>query len=289
MNCEHAGNPELVERYVSGQLPDDEAATFELHYFECEECLAAIQTGQAIGGVAAAKVPSPKVIPMPARATGRPRWIYPAAAAAALILATLAGWRFFGSQSPKTGTMAVTRPDVSTPEVAAQPQVKASTPAEGQLLAMNRLEAIDALPYRGSVLRGSNNEDSADRFRQAMMSYNARDYRAAAGRLSAIPVGVPGSGRPEDHITDAGVQLYLGISRMILDENGSAVEALRRAVQYGDTPYLENAGYYLAKGLIRQRHYPEAAAQLRETVALNGDRKSAARQLLEDLNKLTAK
>jgi anti-sigma factor RsiW len=289
MNCEHAGNPELVEKYVSGQLPNDEAATFELHYFECEECLAAVQTGQAIGGVAAAKSPSPKVIPMPARAAGRPKWIYPVAAAAALVVATLAGWRFFGSPSPKPGTMAVTRPEVSAPEVAAQPQVKAPAPAGSVLVAMNRLEAVDALPYRGSVLRGSNNEDSAERFKQAMTSYNARDYRAAAVRLSGIPVGVPGSGRPEDHITDAGVQLYLGVSRLILDENGRAVEALKRAVKYGDTPYLESAGYYLAKGLIRQKYYPEAAAQLRETIALNGDRQSAAQQLLEDLNKFTAK
>ncbi|HEY3744584.1 MAG TPA: hypothetical protein VGL53_32295, partial [Bryobacteraceae bacterium] len=158
----------------------------------------------------------------------------------------------------------------------------APKPAEEQLVAMNRLESVEPLPYKGSVLRGAS-EDSAELFRKAMASYTAHDYKKAVQHLSEIPVGIPGSGKPDEHITDAGVQLYLGVSRLILNQNAGAIEALRRSVEYGDTPYLESAGYYLSKGLIRQKNWNEAEAQLRKTIALNGDRQNAARQLLADL------
>ena len=73
---------------------------------------------------------------------------------------------------------------------------------------------------------------------------------------------------------------------MMIGQTANADLALRRAVQYGDTPYLEGAEYYLAKALIREKQYTEAAAQLRKTIALNGDRRNAAQQLLEELNKI---
>ncbi|HEY3743228.1 MAG TPA: zf-HC2 domain-containing protein, partial [Bryobacteraceae bacterium] len=92
MNCEYGGKPEVVELYVAGRLPDDEAARFELHYFECETCLTSVQMGQAIQG-ADTQAAKPKVISMPARSMGRPKWVYALAAAAALVLGTFIAWR----------------------------------------------------------------------------------------------------------------------------------------------------------------------------------------------------
>jgi len=75
----------------------------------------------------------------------------------------------------------------------------------------------------------------------------------------------------------------------MLNENADAVRALRRAIAYGDTPYLESAGFYLAKGLIRQKQYADAAKELQRSIALNGDRQRDAQQLLEQVNQLQAK
>ena len=286
MNCEQARNQDLVGKYVTGQLPEPEMNAFEEHYFGCDECFGAVQLGQAINFGAAKSVQPPKVIQMPARTQDRPRWIYPLAAAAALVVVTLIGWRAFVGQPSKPEIAQTPPPSVQGPVLPASP----TTPApEPQLLASNGdLSAVNPLTYRPSVMRGGN-EDSADRFQHAMQAYLKHDYRQTVAGLASIPVAVPGSGLPQDHVTDAGVQLYLGISQLMLNQDGDAVRSLRRAANYGDTPYLENAGFYLAKGLIRQKQYAAAVDQLERTVQLKGDRQAEAQQLLEQLNQLLAR
>ena len=298
MNCELGHDHELAGRYIAGELSTDEAIAFELHYFECDACLESVELGQAIQhgaqhqeaprDIAAPK----KVITMPARVqplAQPPRyWKYAAIAAAAIIAVTLVGWRALkGPEAQKVDTArggAAPVPPTSNP-------IPSPSTAPPDLVASNAspdLGAIEPLPYRQAVLRGTN-DDAAERFRRTMVSYQARDFRKASVGLSSIPVGVPGSGKPDEHVTDAGIQLYLGISRLMLNDNADAVRALSRSVAYGDTPYLESAGYYLAKGLIRQKQYTDAANQLRRTVALNGDRQRDAQQLLEQVNQLQAR
>jgi anti-sigma factor RsiW len=286
MNCEQGHDQDIAGKYVAGALSSDETAAFEQHYFECDACLAAVEFGQALKYGAATG--SAKVIAMPSRAATAPRqrwhWAYAAIAAAAVVAVTLVGWRAVKPTHTQTGTAVNSPAPVS-------PVLTPSEPVQPQLVASNagaQAGAIEPMAYRPAVLRGTS-DDAAERFRKTMTAYQARDYRKAAIALASIPVAVPGSGKPEEHITDAGIQLYLGISRLMINDDADAVVALRRAVAYGDTPYLENAGFYLAKGLIRQRQYAEAAAQLRQTLALNGDRQRDARQLLDQVNQLQAK
>ena len=280
MNCEQARKQDLIEKYVAGQLPDGEMAAFEEHYFGCAECLEAVQVGQAIqlSGFQS------KVISMPVRTQTRPRWMVALSAAAALILAALVGWRVFVAQPQQTqivGQVVGNDPRLAAPiEPAVVPR---QADPEPQLLASNRdLGAVIPLAYRPSVLRGSH-EDSAERFRQSMESYVKHDYRQTVAGLSNIPVAVPGNGKPEEHVSDAGVQLYLGISQLMLNQNVDAIRSLRRAAAYGDTPYLENAHFFWAKALIRQKQYGEAAERLKRAVQLKGDRQAEAQHILEQL------
>jgi tetratricopeptide (TPR) repeat protein len=286
MDCEKVRGQDLVTRYVAGDLSGEDMDAFEQHYFGCEECLSAVQIGQAIREGATKEpvqdTPGPKVVAMPAVARPPRRgWMIPLAAAAALVVAAVIGWRVMRSEPgakvevSKSGA----QPAVQTE---APPQAQPTTPApEPQLLASS-LGEIEPLPYRASVLRGSS-EDAAERFRSAMESYTSRDYRKAAARLVSIPVGVPGAGAADEHVTDAGIELYLGISQLMINLDADAVRSLRRAAQYGDTPYLESARFYLAKGLLREKQYTEAARQLRQTVALNGDRRADAQKLLDQI------
>lgn len=280
MNCEQVRIQDLVEKYVAGQLPDPDMSAFEQHYFGCDECLSAVQVGQSVQTAVTPAVDRPKVVQMPLRSAARPRWMYPVAAAAAIVVVSLVAWRgFTGRTVSRTEIGHAAEPNpVTTPT---PDPVKAA--AEPQLLASNvDLGAVDRLGYRPSVLRGVQ-EESADRFQRAMQAYMKGDYRQTVSGLSAIPVGVPGSGKPEDHVADAGVQLYLGVSQLMLGQNAEAIRSLHRSVGYGDTPYLENAEFYLAKGLVRQKQYADAADVLRRTVALKGDRQSEAQQLLMQL------
>lgn len=282
MNCEQVRNQDLVEKYVTGQLHELEMSSFEEHYFSCDACLRAVQLGQAIvfgGGKAKG---SAQVTEMPRRGAGSSRWIVPLAAAAAVVLVTVIGWRSFVGQAVTAPEVAKLQSVPSSKPVAEVPRPAATAP-EARLLASNSdLEAVEPLIYRSSVLRGGD-EEASQRFRRVMASYLEHDYRKATVGLAAIPVAVPAGDRPDEHITDAGVQLYLGISQLMLNQNSDAIGSLRRAAAYGDTPYIENADFYLAKAFIRQKQYREAADQLQRVVRLNGDRQADAKKLLEQL------
>jgi hypothetical protein len=48
----HALETQAAERYLLGELPAREAEAFELHYFECEICAVAVESGQEFIGAA---------------------------------------------------------------------------------------------------------------------------------------------------------------------------------------------------------------------------------------------
>jgi hypothetical protein len=65
MPIDHARATEenLIERYLLREMPAAEAEEFELHFFECEECAAAVETGQALlvnGRTIGAEDPAPE-------------------------------------------------------------------------------------------------------------------------------------------------------------------------------------------------------------------------------------
>lgn len=310
MTCELAHHQDLATKYVARQLSDSEMDEFEQHYFVCAECLAAVQLAEAIAESQDPAVPvvvesSKPAVTQPGKLVEMPlkrpapktavaaRYYWMTAAAAAAI--ALIGFFLWKGQSgapdsrpvmakqgqpapqalpPPSGTTGqdTTKPAASEPALLAT----AANPVPD-------LGAIEPLHYRPSVLRGAL-EDPSERFRTAMQFYQTGDYRQAISLLSAIPLGVAGSGKPEDHITDSGARLFLGISQLMLNENGEAVRTLRQSVAYGDTPYLEPARFYLAKALIRQRQFALAKAELRETAKLGGDLKGAAEGLLAQLD-----
>jgi hypothetical protein len=83
-----------LERYLLGEMADQERDAFEEHFFSCAECAEEARTGGALrdavaSGLAggAAKQPSKKVLPMPAPRRRRlPSVMIPWAAAASLAL-----------------------------------------------------------------------------------------------------------------------------------------------------------------------------------------------------------
>lgn len=97
MEHKDATKTRAVERYLLGEMLEDERAVFEDHYFDCRVCAADITDGtrlMVVGRVVAAENPQPSNV-VPFR-PDRVEWI-PAAAAASLIfglLGTVAGYYY---------------------------------------------------------------------------------------------------------------------------------------------------------------------------------------------------
>src|SRR5688572_17868781 len=63
----------------------------------------------------------------------------------------------------------------------------------------------------------------------------------------------------------------------------NAIRYLREAARLGESPYLEDAHFFLAKALIRDGDVEAARGELRTVLALEGDRRDEASRLLAEL------
>ena len=92
MTCEEILDQSIEARYIANTLSEEEAETFEAHYFACETCWASVQRALEVRAAAGAPVlPIAVTSQRSLRRTAARRW-WPALAAAAVIV--LAGtWR----------------------------------------------------------------------------------------------------------------------------------------------------------------------------------------------------
>lgn len=109
--------------------------------------------------------------------------------------------------------------------------------------------------YLGVAVRGA--PALADSlFDAAMTAYNHGDYSAAAAGLE-LALARGGDSVP--------ALFFLGSSRLVTGRPSAAADALGRAIALGESPYSDEARYYLAKALLREGN---AAAALRELQAV---------------------
>lgn len=91
-------------------------------------------------------------------------------------------------------------------------------------------------------------------FSEAMAAYMTGEFAAAAVGLSqALAAGA-------DTVP---VEFFAGASLLMTDRPADAVAAFRNVIGSGDTPYLAEARYYLAKALLRLGRADEALRELR--------------------------
>ena len=111
-------------------------------------------------------------------------------------------------------------------------------------------------------------------FQDAMARYGREDYSGAAAALRAISDAQPGF---------AAAKFYLGISLLLAGDRIAGIQELRTLATAGDSPYLERARFYLAKGLIAEHDIPRAQEQLEDVVAQHGDLEKQASALLNQI------
>jgi tetratricopeptide (TPR) repeat protein len=137
-------------------------------------------------------------------------------------------------------------------------------------VALSVLASVEPPPYIPLSLRGPRSEAAA-RFDAAMRRYAARDYAGAVPDLSAAARLNPNA---------AHVAFFLAICQLLTDQLDVAVVGLQNTIALGDSPYLEEAHYYLAKARLRQGDLRAAQMELKRTIELRGQLEADARRLL---------
>jgi len=286
MACTWTERDEAFEGYLCDSLSPEDRDAFEAHYFECAACFDKLQTYQALRAelrAGAAEVPATPVDR--ARAW---RWALVPAAAALVVLAAFALWLrgsapvvpegtvavapVPASPAPATAPQAPTVPPPAAP-AAAEPERKPASPAVVALSVLARVEAPIYIPV---ALRGPRDE-AAERFEAAMRHYVNGDY------AGAIPVL---SGAADLNPNATHVVFFLAICHLLTDRVGAAIEGLQKTIALGESAYLEEAHFYLAKARLRQGDVQAARRDLRQTIERRGRLEGDARRLLAQLDAL---
>lgn len=90
---------------------------------------------------------------------------------------------------------------------------------------------------------------------RALEPYRKGDYQKAASELESVWI---------DHPDEHRAALYLGVSRLFIDEVPSAIEVLRQAQASPDPRIAAEAEWYVLVGIARLREPASGIAEVRE-------------------------
>jgi len=274
LDCHAVAREQIAERYVTGELSDPDREAFEEHYFHCERCFDELKTVQLIADElrrSEVELERPAV-----RSVSR--WAVAAVAAALVVGVGLTLWVQLAPRHTAATTAAVpAKPQPPSPQqAAAARRPDAPEAAATPVAPIEQLARVEPAPYERMTLRGPLDE-ATSRFRHGMEKYQKRDYSGAVTDLRAAAELAPDA---------AHIQFFLGVSELLIGEDTAAVGHLRKSLELGDSPYLEEAHLYLAKAYLRQRNIPAAEAQLRAVTRLRGARADEAQGLLAAIGRL---
>lgn len=102
---------------------------------------------------------------------------------------------------------------------------------------------------------------AASALARALEPYRAAEYQQAAVALEGVLL---------DHPAELRAALYLGVSRLYIDEPQAAIEALRQAQQSTNPDVLADAEWYILVGIARLREPGQAEADAKAVCARGG-------------------
>jgi tetratricopeptide (TPR) repeat protein len=254
VDCRQVKQQEMIERYLLGRLDESEQEALEQHYFECPHCLEELETYRALREELAHRAAEIRAEPAPVR-TAR-TWLWVPALAGVAAAVALAVWLW-----PRPTSTGPTTPIAQAP---------ATVSVDAALV---ELAKVEPPAYTPVILRGSTDQ-ARRRFHEAMTHYENGDCAAV---LPSLRQAV----RLNPTLPEA--NFYLGACCLLTGADEEAVASLKKTVAFGDTPYLEDALFYLAKAYLRARDLAAARRELEGVVRLKGDRENAARRLLQQL------
>jgi tetratricopeptide repeat protein len=258
MKCDRVSAEGIAEKYLLGQLNEADQEVYERHFFDCPDCFQELQIYRTTQ--AELKRVGLAIRNEPARQRVLWHWSWAAAAAAAVLVVILGMWGRVRLHTAAPGPPAAS--------IEQQERVSAT--------ALNELTAIQPPPYIPVTVRGSADE-ATQKFELAMLRYRRGNYRACIPLLrTAVEL--------DPDAVDA--QFFLGISYLLTGQNDQAINELRQTAARGDTPYLEQTHFYLAKAYLGKNDLTAAEAELKKIVGFQSSYGSDARKLLDQLQEL---
>ena len=270
MDCTKAAGEEILERYLAGSLSDEDRDAFEEHYFGCARCFEELQALKAIRDELPRAVADFEANPT----RGVPAWALAAALAAAIVLAV--GAVLWMRPVPLEISETTELQPPSRPAQPGMPQPRASDAAVATGPSLEQLARFEPPRYEPLRVRGVSDEATA-RFQRGMEHYRRADYAAAVDDLR-----VAADMDPEA----AHTRFFLGVAHLMLGQDDAGIARLRATIALGDSPYLEDAHFYLAKAFLKRKDLGAAETQLNELIRLPGSKRDEARRLLSGVQQL---
>ena len=264
MDCDRVAQDDILDRYLASGLSEEDREAFEEHYFGCARCFDDLQVLRTIreelrrGDREIELAPARRFGGWPAAAAGL-------AAACVLAVGVLLTMR--------TSAPVVSEPPVSQTtgrQVPEGPQPRPPEPA-ASASALEQLARVDPPRYEPARLRNVPDAGTV-RFQSGMEHYRKADYRGALPDLRAAAELQPDA---------AHVRFFLGASLLMLGQDSDAIDQLQATVALGDSAYLEEAHFYLAKAFLRRNDLDAADTHLKKVIQLGGAARGAERLLTE--------
>jgi tetratricopeptide (TPR) repeat protein len=159
---------------------------------------------------------------------------------------------------------------------AARPAPSTPAAAPARVRSIDQLARVEAPRYAPSRLRGVADE-ATSRFQRGMAHYARADYARAIPDLDAAARLAPDA----PHIT-----FYLGIAHLMTGQGDAAIDRLQATVALGESAYLADAHWYLAKAYLRRQDVRAAESHLRQCIRLGASNPEEASRLLEDVERV---
>jgi tetratricopeptide (TPR) repeat protein len=265
MTCDEVSGNEIVERYVLGQLTGDERDAFEQHYFECARCFDLLRTYKDLQTELARTRDA--ITAASSRSLLR-QWAWLPAAAVLLLSVSVVVWQ---RSTPGPAPSSSTAEPPANPSTA--PGSTGSPATSPQRRSLDDLARFDPPRYQQGRLRGAADAATA-KFQTGMDQYQRNDFASARASLSDASKLDPEA---------AHIAFFLGITKLLTGQPNEAADDLRRTIALGDSPYREEAHFYLAKAHLKLGRVDDALAELERVVQLRGSLETQARALRNQL------
>ena len=280
--CAWIERDDVFEGYVRGTLDPEVGEPFEVHLLECEGCYEKARSFLALRAELADLPAESDVAPATAR---RPPWrwaLVPLAAGVCVCVIAIAAWwyRSVAPAGPEStlaqGPAAPTQP--TGPSAGGGPQQPSAPPSAPPsvptVVAMSTLVRVEPPLYVPVVLRAPRDE-AAEQFEAAMRHYRDGNYTEALAGLRAAD-----EMRPDAPKT----RFFLAVCLLLIGQNTEAAVGFEQTIALGESAYLEEAHFYLAKAFLRLGRLPAARRELQRTFARGGGLEQEARTTLSQLD-----
>jgi hypothetical protein len=131
-----------------------------------------------------------------------------------------------------------------------------------------------AFPLEPAPIHEGGDTPGARALTRALEPYRKGDYQKAASELEGVWIDYPDEHR---------AALFLGISRLFIDEVSAAIEVLRQAQASPDPQVVAEAQWYVLVGIARLREPASGIAEVREACERPGPYSARACAALEQL------